>query len=114
MVTNWNTSEMYGGVFGIAKDGHVIYGPYNAQGQLWDGTELDACNGFRLSDGSYGYATTTKFPYAVGCFGPAPVNTVGLLSSCTTNAFIKGGMIQKQARFVSVGLAAFVYCVLIY
>jgi len=32
MVTNWNTSEMYGGVFGIAKDGHVIYGPYNAQG----------------------------------------------------------------------------------
>lgn len=85
MMTNWSITSNYGGVWGIAKDGHVIYGPYNANGELWGCGDVDACNGFWLADGSYGYATTMTFPYTVGCFGPAPNLTVGVNTSCTTN-----------------------------
>ena len=56
---------------GIAKDGHLILGPYNEDGELWSCSEYDACNGTFLSDGSYAYVSTTTFPYTVGCFGPA-------------------------------------------
>jgi hypothetical protein len=67
----WTSTQNYGGVFGIAKDGHVIYGPYNRWGEVWECEDLDFCNGFFLLDTSYGYATTTFFPYTVGCWGPA-------------------------------------------
>lgn len=40
----------YGGMIGIAKDGHVIYGPYNKDGELWGCTDTDYCNGFFLGD----------------------------------------------------------------
>jgi hypothetical protein len=62
----------HGGVVGIARDGHVIYGPWNGNLDLWDCEDHDVCNGFWLWDGSYGYAATTHFPYVVGCFGPGP------------------------------------------
>lgn len=68
----WDNSEDYGGVFGIARDGHVIYGPYNESGELWGCDDHDVCNGFFLADGSYGYASTVTFPYVVGCWGPGP------------------------------------------
>lgn len=58
MSSTWSQTANYGGVYGIAKDGHVIYGPYNSNGELWSCEDLDACNGFFLIDGSYGYATT--------------------------------------------------------
>ena len=48
-------------------DGHVIYGPYNIAGELWDWDDVDVCNGFFHTDGSYNYASTTFFPYTVGC-----------------------------------------------
>jgi hypothetical protein len=67
----WTSTADYGGVYGIAKDGHVIFGPYNEYGEVWECDELDFCNGFFLRDTSYGYATTTFFPYTVGCWGPA-------------------------------------------
>lgn len=54
---------------GLAKDGHVIYGPYNAAGETWSSCDVDICNG-RMIDGYYGYVTTTFFPYFIGCFGP--------------------------------------------
>jgi hypothetical protein len=72
MMSGWVNTTPYGGVFGIARDGHVIYGPYNKAGELWACGDLDICNGFFLDDGSYGYAATTTFPYAVGCWGPGP------------------------------------------
>ena len=61
----------YGGIIGVAKDGHLIVGPYNENGELWACNEHDVCNGTFLDDGSYAYVSTTTFPYVVGCFGPA-------------------------------------------
>lgn len=78
-----DTSD-YGGVVGVAMDGHVIYGPYNSDGELWECGETDACNGFYLDDGSYGYASTTYFPYTVGCWGPAPPYATQL--GCSENS----------------------------
>jgi len=37
-LTSFPWTNNYGGDFGLAKDGHVIKGPYNAQGELWDCT----------------------------------------------------------------------------
>jgi hypothetical protein len=70
---SWSTQNAnFGGVYGLARDGHVVFGPYNSDGELWSCDDVDQCNGFFLDDGSYGYASTTFFPYTVGCWGPAP------------------------------------------
>jgi hypothetical protein len=59
MINGWTgTTTNFGGIFGIARDGHVIYGPYNEDGELWACEDYDVCNGFFLADGSYGYAST--------------------------------------------------------
>lgn len=83
MLDGWSTDDgTYGGFYGLAKDGHVIYGPYNSDGEYWTCDDVDMCNGFFLDDGSYGYASTTFFPYMVGCWGPAyAVHTT--MPSCT-------------------------------
>jgi hypothetical protein len=83
---NWISTSNYGNVVGIAKDGHVIFGPYNANGELWACDDLDFCNGFFLTDTSYAYASTTFFPYTVGCWGPADGQLGDFTPSCTTNA----------------------------
>lgn len=57
-------------VVGIAKDGHLLYGPYGNDGQLIDCKELDICNGKQVN-GSYGYVFTNTYPYSIGCWGPA-------------------------------------------
>ena len=54
----------------MAKDGHIIVGPYNEDGELWECIERDLCNGVFLSDNSYAYAMTWTYPYVVGCWGP--------------------------------------------
>ena len=64
-----DTSD-YGGVIGLAKDGHIIVGPYNKSGTSWGCDEHDICNGTFL-DGQYVYVSTGTFPYVVGCWGPA-------------------------------------------
>ncbi|CAF2515182.1 unnamed protein product [Rotaria sp. Silwood2] len=70
-------------VIGIAKDGHVIYGPYDSTGaEITKG--FDICNGmFYDSIGNYAYFATRTFPYITGCFGPG--NYPSFLPSCTTN-----------------------------
>ena len=72
-------------VIGIAKDGHLIYGP-----TLTKDGGFDACNGIIFDGGkgdgvlrSYGYVATTTFPYVVGCFGPANYPEFGV--TCTSN-----------------------------
>ena len=72
-------------IIGIAKDGHLIYGP-----TLSKAGGVDACNGIifdgNKGDGvlrSYGYVATTTFPYLVGCFGPASYPVA--LPTCTLN-----------------------------
>ena len=46
----WINTADYGQPVGIAKDGHVIFGPYNANGELWSCEDVDFCNGFFLPD----------------------------------------------------------------
>jgi hypothetical protein len=84
---DWNatTGGTYGGVYGLALDGHVIYGPYNKAGELWSCEDLDVCNGFWLDDRSYGYASTTFYPYLVGCWGPGPL-TRAHIPGCSPTA----------------------------
>jgi hypothetical protein len=43
---------------GLAKDGRIIYGPYNQDSNLWKCKDIDMCNGRLLDDGSYGYLAT--------------------------------------------------------
>lgn len=71
---------------GLARDGHVIKGPYNEDGELWSCDQIDICNGTFLSDGSYAYVATQTFPYIVGCWGPANNQLMPVSSSCSTNS----------------------------
>lgn len=82
----WISTANYGNPVGIAKDGHVIFGPYNENGELWSCDDVDFCNGFFLADTSYAYASTTFYPYTVGCWGPANGQLSSFTPSCTTNA----------------------------
>ena len=57
---------------GLAKDGHVIWGPYNinnGKAKPWTGCDVDICNGAYVN-GNYGYASTLFHPWLVGCWGP--------------------------------------------
>lgn len=104
MRNNWSTSDgTYGGSYGIARDGHVIYGPFNASGETWSCDDVDLCNGFWLSSGDYAYASTIFFPYMVGCWGPAPTNH-DYLPTCTTNGC--GPTTTTTAGAVGLGAAA--------
>ncbi|CAF0827796.1 unnamed protein product [Adineta ricciae] len=83
ITSTWPSSAKKLTVIGIAKDGHVIYGPYLNGGKLVT-TGFDICNGmFYDSSGDYAYFATTKYPYITGCFGPSNYPSVG--PSCTTN-----------------------------
>jgi hypothetical protein len=77
-------TENYGGVIGIAKDGHPIYGPYNENGELWGCIDVDYCNGFFDKDLGYAYASTSFFPYTIGCWGPSPPKRYRL--TCSQNS----------------------------
>ena len=78
---------------GLAKDGHIIVGPYNKDGELWSCDDHDVCNGVFLADNSYAYAMTYTYPYVVGCWGPGPnqVYSAGCTSrSCTGGNSVSG------------------------
>lgn len=101
----WSTDDGdYGSFYGIAKDGHVIYGPYNINGELWSCDDLDVCNGFWLTDGAYAYASTSFFPYLVGCFGPGPTDH-SYYPSCSTNACDATSVLMSSAILLAVGFA---------
>jgi hypothetical protein len=75
-ITTWALSGYEGmkakTVIGIAKDGHVLYGPYDDSGELWQTNDVDACNGAWSADRSdYFYVGTRWHPYLVGCLGPS-------------------------------------------
>ncbi len=54
---------------GVAKDGRIIYGPYNDDGELVSSCDVDVCNGATIN-GNYGYFATNFHPYVPACFGP--------------------------------------------
>lgn len=65
-------------------DGHIIYGPYNADGTEVACSDLDKCNGKFMDDGTYAYFYTTIFPYGPGCYGPSDPS-VNYTASCSSN-----------------------------
>lgn len=70
-------------VIGLAKDGHIMYGPYLSTGARVR-SRFDICNGmFHDSIGNYGYFATCTFPYLTGCSGPG--NYPSFTPNCTTN-----------------------------
>ena len=73
-ITAWALSgfEKEKTVIGVAKDGHVLYGPYDDTGEPWQSSNVDPCNGVWSDDKEdYFYVATQWHPYVVGCFGPA-------------------------------------------
>jgi len=86
---------------GLAKDGHIIVGPYNSDGELWTCEDHDVCNGVFLSDNSYAYAMTTNFPYVVGCWGPGPQQSFE--ASCSTRSCSGGFEAAPLAAAVLAG-----------
>jgi hypothetical protein len=66
------TNKVNSEVIGLAKDGHIMYGPWDATGNQYSCDSHDVCNGTFMADGSYGYVMTTTFPYTIGCWGPGP------------------------------------------
>lgn len=70
-------------VLGIAKDGHLILGPYDHTGTQFDCSSFDQCGGVYSNDGSYVYIFNNIFPYISNCFGPA--NALVYEASCSSN-----------------------------
>ncbi|CAF0898891.1 unnamed protein product [Adineta steineri] len=84
-------------VIGIAKDGHVIYGPYLSSGTRVT-TGFDVCNGmFYDSIGNYAYFATSTYPYLVGCFGPGNYPLFG--PNCTSNGVSSYNMSSYARSF---------------
>lgn len=92
--------DNYGGIYGVARDGHVIYGPYNADGELWSCEDHDVCNGFFTESGPYAYASTANFPYIVGCWGPGPTQKYD--ATCTSFGCVTAGAINMQMTYAVV------------
>jgi len=95
-------------IIGLAKDGHIIYGPYNKDGELWTCSDVDLCNGRFFDDGSYGYVATTTFPYTVGCFGPAPNMSTTAGPKCSINSCFAVSMLSQG---VAAAVVAFVVAI---
>jgi len=70
-------------MIGLARDGHIILGPYNSDGHSWSCDDHDVCNG-AFVDGQYVYVSTETFPYVIGCWGPGPQQTTNV--SCSSNS----------------------------
>ena len=64
-------------MIGLARDGHLVYGPYDLNEELWSSDDHDICNGTYLDDNSYAYVSTAYFPYNIGCWGQNEKNCVG-------------------------------------
>jgi hypothetical protein len=67
---------------GLAFDGRVIYGPFDANGRLWQPCDVDVCNGLYLNN-EYVYVATMFHPYTVGCWGPG--DSLHIAQSCSAN-----------------------------
>ena len=51
-------------VVGIAKDGHVLYGPYDDGAKLWETSDVDPCNGAWSDDASDFFFVVSRRPAA--------------------------------------------------
>eukprot|EP00347_Sterkiella_histriomuscorum_P022464 403338394 len=85
-IANIATSQRVLKYVGIARDGHMIVGPFKSQGALWQPCDVDACNG-AMVNGHYVYVSTLFHPYTVGCWGPATGKS-SVAQSCSSNVQI--------------------------
>ena len=85
-IKTWSNTQEFGGAVGLARDGHVIYGPYDENGEVWDCDDHDICNGVWFSNDMYGYVVTPTFPYVLGCYGPGEIQYYPVEASCSTNS----------------------------
>ena len=93
------SSKKYLTPLGIAKDGRIIWGPYDNNGNPWKSCDVDVCNGIKVG-GSYGYVATSFHPYFVGCWGPGNYPTVA--QTCSANARSCGTSVgSSQASILS-------------
>ena len=65
------SKDTYDVPIGLARDGHLIIGPYKKEGGNFGCDDRDVCNGAFI-DGQYVYVGSATFPYVVGCWGPGP------------------------------------------
>lgn len=93
-------------VVGIARDGHLLYGPYNSDLELWHCDDHDVCNGMFMQDGSYSYVSTVTHPYSIGCWGPATVQYVPH-SLCSLNTCGGITLIVANAMAIVLSLSLF-------
>ena len=79
------TAETWDDPIGLAKDGHIILAVHDSNGDNWQCSQVDACNGAFVGDDSdvYAYMTTSTFPYVLGCWGPA--EDLSYEPTCTSN-----------------------------
>jgi len=70
---------------GLARDGHIILGPWNGDGDRWSCSNRDVCNGAFVGENkdTYAYVGSDTFPYVVGCWGPGPAPDSA--PTCSTN-----------------------------
>lgn len=106
-------------VIGIAKDGHIIYGPYDSEGNLVTSGH-DVCNGvFFDSALNYAYFATNTFPYLSACFGPG--NYPSFTPTCTTNgpsgytpsSFITANSASSSCSISSISVLVMILAVLV-
>ena len=103
-------TSTYGEIIGLTKDGHLIYGPYNSNGELRSCDEHDICNGTFI-DGNYVYVSTTTFPYILGCFGPGPQQDYA--ASCTSStcptSSLSGAVMLSTLSAIAASMTALLY-----
>lgn len=95
---------------GLAKDGKVIYGPYRADGELWNPCDVDMCNGRAFDATHYGYVATMFFPYTVGCWGPGN-RGANVQPTCSDNArFCDNAVMMMGSIYMSLAIViAFIF-----
>jgi len=86
-------------VIGVAKDGHVIYGPYlSANTRVTSGFDVFNVMFYDSID-NYAYFTTSTYPYLAGWFGPGNYPSVG--PYCTASGVSSYSRSTYAASFLS-------------
>lgn len=58
-------------LIGLARNGRLVYGPYDESGAAVTVESRDECNSVPMADGSNAYVQSTTAPYTIGCWPPS-------------------------------------------
>ena len=111
--TSYFTAANWDKPIGIARDGHLIVGPYkDSSGTTWSCTNRDVCNG-AWQGSQYVYVGSETFPYTIGCWGPGPTpvhkpcctnSGCGTSSTCTARASYELGLLGVGVAVAALSL----------